>query len=402
VTSVHVVVVGAGGAMGRITLRALAEDDRVQRVTAVDLRPPALERTLAWLSRGREKVCGACCDIRDERSLSALLDGAGAVLNAADYPFNLQVMRAAIAARVHYADLGGLFHMTRSQYELHSACQESGITAVLGIGSTPGITNILARVAVDQLDRVERLDVRIGCADLRPTSHAFAPPYSIRTILDECTLEPMIYRNGRWSAVPPMSGQEPITFPAPVGPVTAMYTLHSEVALFPVSFRERGLRHATFKIAFPLSFLAQIKLLVEVGLARTDPVEMRLAREGPIAAVPPRELLVALLAERQCQSDASEPDDCDVLRVIARGTRNGKSVELVEEMIIRPHEPWQVAAGDIDTGVPLAIAGILLATGIRFPTGAHGAELVFEPATFLRELVRFGMRARETTTRTLD
>ena len=39
-------------------------------------------------------------------------------LNATDYPFNLDVMRAALAARVPYADLGGLFHMTRRQYEL--------------------------------------------------------------------------------------------------------------------------------------------------------------------------------------------------------------------------------------------------------------------------------------------
>jgi saccharopine dehydrogenase-like NADP-dependent oxidoreductase len=400
--SVHIVVVGGGGAMGRIAVRALAEDDRVARVTAVDLRPFALERTLSWLRRGREKVHGARCDIRDERALGDLLAGAGAVLNAADYPFNLGVMRAAIAARVHYADLGGLFHMTRAQYELHTACEEAGITAVLGIGSTPGITNVLARVATDQLDRVERLDVRIGSADLRPNSHGFVPPYSIRTILDECTLEPMVFRNGRWSAVLPMSGQEPITFPAPVGPATAMYTLHSEVALFPVSFRERGLRHASFKIAFPPAFLAQIELLVELGLARTEPVDVRLARGEPAVGIPPRELLVSLLAERQSDVGTSSPDDCDVLRVVARGTKDGKPVELVEEMIVRPYEPWQVAAGDIDTGVPLAIAGTLLAGEGKFPTGAHGAERVFDAPLFLRELARYGMRARETTTRMLD
>ena len=67
-----------------------------------------------------------------------------------------------------------------------------------------------------------------------------------------------------------MTGQEAIDFPPPIGAMTAMYTLHSEVALFPVSFGERGLRHASFKIAFPPEFLAQLRLIVDLGLARTE------------------------------------------------------------------------------------------------------------------------------------
>jgi saccharopine dehydrogenase-like NADP-dependent oxidoreductase len=399
---VHLVVVGGGGAMGRITVRALAEDARVERVTAVDLRPEAVERTIAWLGDGREKVDATCCDVRDERALASVLAGAGVVLNAADYPWNLEVMRAALAARVHYADLGGLFHMTRRQYELDGACREAGITAVLGIGSTPGITNLLARLAADQLERVERLDVRIGSADLRANGGSLAPPYSIRTILDECTLEPMVFRNGRWSAVASMSGGEEIVFPPPVGPATAIYTLHSEVALFPVSFRAKGLRHASFKIAFPPRFLESVRLLVEIGLARTDPMEVRVSRKGETVSVRPREVLAALLAANAGEPTGELPDDCDVLRVVARGTGGARPIELVEEMVVRPYAPWQVAAGDVDTGVPLAIAGILLAQGGSYPTGAHGAEVVFEPRAFLRELARYGMQAQETSTRTID
>ena len=410
--AVHIVVLGGGGAMGRITVRALAEDDRVSQVTVADLRQEAAERTVAWLGKGREKAQAVACDVRDTAALAKLTQGAGALLNATDYPFNLDVMRAALAARVSYADLGGLYHMTRRQYELHDAFAAAGITAVLGIGSTPGITNILARVAADRLDRVERLDVRIGSADLRASASdaPFVPPYSIRTIFDECTLEPMVYRNGRTSAVPPMTGQEPIEFPAPVGRVTAMYTLHSEVALFPVSFRERGLRHVSFKIAFPPEFLAQLKLLVGIGLADTEPIVVRMAGSRETAQVAPRELLVALLMRQAQQVSTSsgaamtgEPNDCDVLRVVAQGTKDGSPVTLIEDMVVRPYKPWKVGAGDLDTGVPLAIAGILLGgdEAQRMPKGVHGAELVFEPHGFLRELAPYAMRATETTTRAL-
>lgn len=401
--TMRLVVLG-GGAMGRITARALVEDERVREVVVADLSHEAASRTAAWLTKGREKVTVATCDARDEAATADLLRGAGAVLNATDYPFNLNVMRAALAAGVSYADLGGLFHMTRQQYELDRAFREARLTAVLGIGSTPGVTNILARVAADGLDTLDRLDVRIGCGDARPSDAPFAVPYSIRTIFDECTLEPMVFEQGAWHAVTPMSGGEEIEFPWPVGRSSAMYTLHSEVALFPVSFGERGLRHASFKIAFPPAFLAQLRLLVDLGLASTQPIEARGARRGASVRVAPREVMVALLAGHQSEAPAeaaAEPSDCDVLRVIAEGTRDGVTVRVVEEMVVSPYQPWGVGAGDIDTGTPLAIAGILLASGAARTVGAHGAELVFEPSAFLRELGRFGMRATETVTRAL-
>jgi lysine 6-dehydrogenase len=397
---VHLVVLGGGGAMGRITVRALAEDERVARVTVADVSLAEAERTVAWLEAGREKARAVAADVRDAQALSALLAEADVALNATDYPFNLDVMRTALAARVSYADLGGLFHMTRRQYALDREFRDAGLTAVLGIGSTPGITNLLARIAVDQMDTVERLDVRTGSSDEVPAGATFAPPYSLRTILDECTLEPMVYADGAWRAAPPMSGEEAVQFPPPVGAMTAMYTLHSEVALFPVSFGDRGLRHASFKIAFPPEFLTQLRLIVALGLARTNTIKVR-AVKGRSVQVIPREALIALLAERQTPTEGREPNDCDVLRVVAQGTRDGKAIELVEEMIVRPYAPWRVGAGEIDTGAPLAVAGVLLARG-GHPTGAHGAECVFDPHEFLRELTRYGMRASETSRRMLS
>ncbi|MGZ3678090.1 MAG: hypothetical protein ACXWQR_05925, partial [Ktedonobacterales bacterium] len=95
------------------------------------------------------------------------------------------------------------------------------------------------------------------------------------------------------------------------------------------------------------------------------------------------------------------PADCDVLRVTAQGIRDDTPARLVEEMVVHPYGPWQAAAGDIDTGVPLAIAGILLGSGDARTLGACGAELAFDPFMFLRELAPFGMIATETATRIL-
>ena len=189
-------------------------------------------------------------------------------------------------------------------------------------------------------------------------------------------------------------------FPPPVGAMTAMYTLHSEVALFPVSFGERGLRPASFKIAFPPEFLAQLRLIVDLGLARTDTVKVR-AGKGRSAQVVPRETLIALLAERQASTASREPNDCDVLRVVAR--------EHAMAQMSNWSRRW--SCGPTRRGAS-ARASLTLASrwpsrvscwrAADIPPGAHGAEWVFDPHEFLRELARYGMRASETSTRMLS
>ncbi len=74
-------------------------------------------------------------------------------------------MRAALAARVPYSDLGGLYHGTQKQFELHDDFVAAGVPALLGMGSTPGITNAMAGFLARELDAVHEAHVRVGCLD---------------------------------------------------------------------------------------------------------------------------------------------------------------------------------------------------------------------------------------------
>ena len=196
--------------------------------------------------------------------------------------------------------------MTKQQYELDAAFREAGLTAVLGIGSTPGITNLLARVAVDQLDRVERLDVRIGSGDFRPNSAPFVPPYSIRTILDECTLEPMVYRNGSWSAVAPDEWAGAVDFSAPIGVGDGdVYAALGGGAL-PGLIPREGAQACLVQDRFPREFLQQMKLLVDLGLGGTEPVEARGPERGQPARVAPRETLGGAAGAARARRQASQ------------------------------------------------------------------------------------------------
>ena len=386
----HIIVLGGAGAMGRVTVRALSEYDDVEQVTVADY---STERARELAAALQESHAGGTLsvqqiDVRDFERLRDLIRGADAVLSAIDYAYNLPVLKACIQERVHYADLGGLFHMTRALMALSDEAEAAGITAIMGMGGTPGITNLLARLAVDQLERVESIKVQLGCSDTTPSTAPLVAPYSIRTILDECTKSPQVFQDGEWLPQAPLSGQEELEFPAPVGRARAVYSLHSECATFPISFRDKGIRHVSFKIAFPGDFLAKLKFLVDLGFGSNEPIRV----QG--VEVSPREVLARLL--EMVPVEPVEPQDCDVLRVLVSGEADGQRVEITNQMVVLPYRRWGISAGALDTGVPLAIAGRMLARGEITRRGCHGPEICVPAAPFFQELARYGMHVEET------
>jgi len=388
----HIIVLGGAGAMGRIAVRALNEYQDVDQVTIADYNEERAHEVAAMFKSS--KISVRQIDVNDHERLCKLLRGADAVLNAVEYVFNLPVLKACLQEKVHYADLGGLFHMTRKLMELSAEVEAAGITAIVGMGGTPGITNLLARAAVDKLDRVENIKVQLGCSDSTPSTAPLVAPYSIRTILDECTKEPQVFQDGIWYAQQPLSGEEEMVFPLPVGRATAMYSLHSECATFPISFREKGIRHVSFKIAFPTDFITKLKFLVGLGFGSAEPISVQGVK------VSPREVLAKLLD--MAPAEDVEPQDCDVLRVVAAGEADGQRVEITNQMVVLPYRRWGISAGALDTGVPLAIAGRMLANGEITRRGCSGPELCVPVASFFRELARFDMHVTETRTVTVS
>jgi saccharopine dehydrogenase-like NADP-dependent oxidoreductase len=237
-----IAVVGAAGTIGRNVAGFLEEwgADVARR----DFR---LE--------GREHV-----DARDRESLARALGGADVVVNCADYRLNLDVMGGALAADSHYVDLGGLFHMTKRQLELGDSFRTAGLTAILGLGSAPGKTNLLASAAVRRLG-AEPVSMEIWAATRDPAAagHPFPAPYSVQTLRDELQMRPVIVAEGELTEVEPLSGEAERKFPEPVGRASGIYTLHSELATLPTSYP--SLREASFRLCLSPGLLEKLLAL---------------------------------------------------------------------------------------------------------------------------------------------
>ena len=143
-----IVVLGGAGMMGCIAVQDLVRSEAVDEVVIADINPENARVVAEYLDS--PKISQAPVDVRDHQGLVQLLAGAGACLNATVYYFNLGIMAACLEARTHYTDLGGLFHTTRKQLELHDRFKAAGISAVLGVGSAPGVPNVQSRYAADR------------------------------------------------------------------------------------------------------------------------------------------------------------------------------------------------------------------------------------------------------------
>src|SRR5215218_6283314 len=294
----RVVVLGGAGAMGRWTVRDLTESEGVDEVVVADLDGLRAREAAGWAaarsgSNGTARVSGLALDAGD-----------GQALRRAVHATNLPVMEACADAQAHYVDLGGLFHMTRRQLALHDRFVAAGVTAVIGMGGSPGTTNVLAALAGRDLAEVSEVEVRLGVADFAPSAAPVPVPYAISTILDEFAVPAVTFRDGRLVELPAMSEQEELDFPAPVGRVRVGHTLHSEIATLPLHFADRGVRSVSFKVGFPADFMDKLALLTGLGLTDTTPVEL------PGGRVVPRELLVhAITTTAATPGPEAAPDD---------------------------------------------------------------------------------------------
>ena len=374
----RVVVVGAG-IIGRVVVRDLAVWDTPDEVLVADLDAAAAQRVAA-----EHGFAGAALDVRDPASLAAALQGADVVINAAQYAVNLDLMQGALDAGCHYLDLGGLFHTTRKQLDLHDAFAAAGLTAVLGIGSCPGIANVHAGDGAARLDTVE--DVLIYNGATVDPSDSLRWPYSLWTIFDEIVERPMVFRDGEFGDDEPLSGEEMFPFKEPIGNALAHLSLHSEVATIPLSLADKGIRRCEFRIrffGFPEAALRKLAFLASVGLASTES-----RRVGAVDGVVPRRLLVDLLEEM----DPPPPEHAgfkDIATVLT-GTRDGVPITLRFDTTAWPSVELGVAGGTMVVATPAAIVGRWLADGSLDRPGVHPPETAIPPVEFYGELARRG------------
>ena len=392
----RILIVGAGG-VGAAAAAIARHRDFFEAIVLADLDG---DRAQAAAARCRDdRITGAACDASDVAAIAALAESerADVILNACDPRLNPPIFAAARRAGVTYLDMA----MTLSerdpdrpyektgvllgdlQFAEHDAWEADGQLALVGIGVEPGLSDIFARHAADELfDEIDEVGVRDG-ADLVVAGHAFAPTFSIWTTIEECLNPPLIWERERgWFVTEPFSGPELFEFPEGIGKVECVNVEHEEVVLIP---RWVKCNRVTFKYGLGEEFIGVLKTLHLLGLDSTVPIDVRGQR------VSPRDVVAAALPDPATLGDKMSGRTCAGTMVTGTG-KDGKPratylYHVVDNEKTMREDGCQAVVWQ--TAINPVIALELLASGVWAGAGVLGPE-AFHAQPFLDLLADYG------------
>jgi len=323
-------------------------------------------------------------DVTDAAAMSAVLRGADLCINAVPTLLGHQmaIFEAALDAKVDYVDLGGLGTFTVRQMAWHRRFAEAGVVAVLGVGSDPGLSNVICRAVADRLDTIEAINLYWAAELIGPENPVLCPPYSISTVLAEYARPSIQFLNGAHVECAPQTGVEVIDLPEPWGRCNFMYSPHSEQLTVPLAdgIRDKGIREFTWKLHLPHREHEAWVGLVKVGFGDFD-------RPVSVAGVEvkPLDFLNALVARNMTEKADQIPDQQghEIHFAIGRGTRDGKPATVRCEVVLLP-DPIYEGYVDAGTSMNASIAAQLILTRPRRP-GVYACEGYFDPEVYFAE-----------------
>jgi saccharopine dehydrogenase-like NADP-dependent oxidoreductase len=393
----RVLVVGAGG-VGAAFAAIAQRRPAFERVFLADLSPARAHDAVARLGEA-DRFAAERVDASDRAALVKLIERVkpDAVLNATDPRFDRPIFDAAYDTRTTYVDMA----MTLSEphperpYELPGkmlgayqlACDErwrqDGVLALVGMGVEPGLSDVFARYAADELfAKVEEVGVRDG-ADLVVEGYDFAPTFSIWTTIEECLNPPLIWERERgFYTTAPFSEPEMFEFPEGIGAVECVNVEHEEVVLIP---RWVACERVTFKYGLGQEFIDVLSTLHKLGLDSTDPVSVRGVE------VAPRDLVAAALPDPATLGERMSGRTCAGTWVTGTGKDGAPRSTYLYHVVDNETTMREYGSQAVvwQTAVNPAVALELLDSGEWRGVGVLGPE-AFPSARFLELLGEYG------------
>ncbi len=362
------IVLGGTGQQGRICARDLLEEGYSVLLCGRD------SSSIKDLLK-HKKSRFARLDLQDYKELVELIkkSGASVVINCAELNYNVDIMRACLAAKKSCTDLGGLHDITKQQFKLEGDFKKQKIICITGCGSTPGITNVMAAHAAHIYDSVDTIELGFAWdSNLK----IFVVPYSIKSIFDEFTQDPVLFHNGKFLTSNQMTCQGTFTF-REIGRQTCYCIVHSEVYTFAKYFTSNGLKHVHYYAGFPEHSLSKIKTLIELGFNSREPINVK----GVF--VRPRDVTTSILKRIVPPKGYQEKEN---LWVRVSGKLGGKETKMEMNCIVKTLKGWESAGSNVNTGRTISIISQMVKEGVIEQFGVYAPEAVVPHGAFFREL----------------
>lgn len=400
----RILLIGAGG-VGDAVAKIAAKRGFYEHIVVSDYDQSRADKTIAWIEAkyGPEvaaKFSSAKIDASNAANIAALITESKAdyVINAVEPKFVPTIFAACYTAGANYLDMAlslseahehDPFHKTGiklgdAQYALNDQWQRAGKLALVGIGVEPGLSNIFAKYAADQLfSEIDEVSVKDG-GNLEVRNEQgeviFAPSFSIWTTIEECLNPPTLYEKRKgWFTTQPFSEPEIFEFPEGIGAVECVNVEHEEITMLP---RTMNVGRVSFKYGLGTDFINVLKTLHRLGLDATRPVRVRSA-QGPVE-VAPRDVVVSVLPDPATIGPRMTGKTCAGVLVTGKSKDGTPRATYIYHVADNAETMAEIEAQAVvaQTAFNPVIALELISQGIWQGVGVMGPE-EFDPKPFL-------------------
>lgn len=345
-------------------------------------------------SNDKQKIVTAYADVRNKEKtlLMAKIYHPDLVINIAPSYLNLMVMDLCLEMGANYIDAslympkGSAHCHIDEEYAYDEKFREKGLTAVIGCGFNPGVVNAFAQYAayklLDDIQTVDILDMNAGT-----NAHPYLMNTPMMTSLRQISSESRMWSNGSIVSVPPMSVMGKFNFPE-IGKRN-LYMVDHEV----IDAISGELPEATtirYFSAFKRPFLSMVKILREVGMTSTKPVDI----DGQQIA--PLDFLYEVMPQQE--DLAATARGKTGVGMLLRGSKEGAGKQYLIYTIVDHQECFEKfgsSATDFMAAAPLVAGAGLMMMGLWRKEGVHMIS-EFDPLPFLKELQKQGFEYRVT------
>lgn len=385
-----VIIIGAGG-VGNVVAHkcagvpAVFED--ILLASRTESKCQAIARDV--MEKQGRVIRTAAIDADDVAATTQLLkaEQPDLLINVALPYQDLHLMDACLAAGVHYLDTANYEPPEEAKFEYkwqwayRKRFEQAGLTALLGSGFDPGVTNVFCAYAqkhlFDQIETIDILDANAGDHGY-PFATNFNPEINIR----EITQKGRYWEAGEWKEVEPMSVRQVYDFPV-VGPQDAYLLYHEEMESLCQNIP--GLKRIRFWMTFSEKYLTHLRVLENVGMTSIEPVEVQGKQIQPI------EFLRAVLPDPATLGPRTKGQTC--IGCDIRGTKDGKPKRIFIYNSCDHQKCYREVSSQAisyTTGVPAMIGAQMLLSGAWQRDGVWNMEQM-DPDPFMSALNQYGL-----------
>ena len=385
-----ILVIGAGG-VGSVAVHKMAKwPDIFSEITLASRRVAKCDAIATSVkSRTGVSIITAELDADNVEATTRLIEktGASLVVNLALPYQDLNIMEACLAAGADYLDTANYEPLDEAKFEYHwqwayqERFEKAGLTALLGSGFDPGVTNVFtAYIAKHHIQNMQTLDI-LDCNGGDHGQH-FATNFNPEINIREVTAPARHWQDGVWVETPALSHKQSFDFPQ-VGNRNMYLMYHEELESLSKHFPE--LTRARFWMTFGDAYLTHLNVLENIGMTSIEPI----IYEGQ--EIVPLQFLKAVLPEPSELGETTKGKTC--IGNIISGTHEGRP-RTVYLYNVCDHEACFAEVGSqavsFTTGVPAMIgASLILDKSWRKP-GVWNMEQ-FDPDPFMDRLNIYGL-----------